>query len=69
MATISLYESEPPYSVFAVNGLNELLWSYPLSSIHNDDTFNLAAVNLDGDQALEVVVVNGDWLLVLDPAN
>ncbi len=64
--TIRFYGIEPPYSVDAVDGSNNLLWGYPLDSIHNEGGFGLAAANLDSDPALEVLVANGTQLLILD---
>ena len=67
VGTIRFYGIEPPYSVDAVDGSNNLLWSYPLDSIYNEGGFGLATANLDSDPALEVLVANGTQLLALDP--
>jgi outer membrane protein assembly factor BamB len=65
-ATISYYGIEEPYSIDAVDGSNNELWSYSLDAIFNEGGFNLAVANLDGDSAYEVIVANGTQLFVLD---
>jgi Tol biopolymer transport system component len=65
-ATISYYGIEVPYSIDAVDGENNTLWSYPLDSIFNEHGFAMIAVNLDGDSAQEILVANGSQLLALD---
>ncbi|HEY47438.1 MAG TPA: protein kinase [Anaerolineae bacterium] len=65
-ATISYYGIEVPYSIEAVDGANNTLWSYPLDSIFNEQGFAMITVDLDGDPAQEVLVANGPQLLALD---
>jgi len=66
-ATIRYWGIEAPYSVVAVDGSNNELWSHPLDAIFNEGGFNLVVANLDGDLAYEVIVANGTQLFVLDP--
>ncbi|UCF61314.1 MAG: protein kinase [Anaerolineaceae bacterium] len=65
-ATISYYGIELPYSIEAVDGENNTLWSYPLDSIFNEHGFAMITVDLDGDPAQEMLVANGTQLLALD---
>jgi serine/threonine protein kinase/Tol biopolymer transport system component len=65
-ATISYYGIEVPYSIDAVDGDNNALWSYPMDSIFNEQGFAMILVNLDGDPTQEVLVANGTQLLALD---
>lgn len=67
-ATISYYGIDVPYSIEAVDGENNTLWSYPLDTIFNEHGFAMITVDLDGDPAQEVLVANGTQLLVLDVA-
>lgn len=64
VGTVRLWGIEPPYSVDAVDGSNNPLWSYPLDFL-NQDRFGLVTVNLDSDPALEVLVATGTQLLAL----
>jgi serine/threonine protein kinase/WD40 repeat protein len=65
-ATIRYWGLEPPYGIDVVDGQNNTLWSYPLDSVTNDQSFALATANLDADPAVEVLVANGQQLLLLD---
>jgi hypothetical protein len=66
LGTVRLYGIDPPYSVDAVDGSNQVLWSHPLDSMAEEGAFALVTVNLDGDSGLEVVCANGTQLLALD---
>jgi outer membrane protein assembly factor BamB len=66
-ATIRYWGIEAPFSINAVDGSNNELWSYPLDAIFNEGGFSLAAANLDDDLVYEVLVANGTQLFVLDP--
>ena len=68
-ATIRYYEVEPPFSVYAVNGSNEVIWSYAMESIHNAQEIGLAVVNLDSDPGGEVILANGIEIIVFDPSD
>jgi WD40 repeat protein len=65
-ATIRYWGIEEPFSIDAVDGLNNEIWTYPLEAIFNEGGFNLSVANLDGDLAYEVIVANGTQLFVLD---
>jgi serine/threonine protein kinase len=65
-ATIRYWGIEVPYSIDAVDGENNTLWSYSLDSIFNEHGFAMITVDLDGDPAKEVLVANGPQLLALD---
>jgi outer membrane protein assembly factor BamB len=65
-ATIRYWGIEAPFSIDAVDGFNNELWSYPLDAIFNEGGFSLATANLDDDPAYEVLVANGTQLFVLD---
>jgi outer membrane protein assembly factor BamB len=67
-ATVRFWEVEPPYSIYAVNGSNEVIWTYALESIHNAQEIGLAVVNLDSDSAGEVILANGTEIIVFDPS-
>jgi Tol biopolymer transport system component len=66
LATIRYWGIEPPYSIDVVDGENNTLWSHPLDAVTNDQSFALATANLDDDPAVEVLVANGQQLLLLD---
>jgi outer membrane protein assembly factor BamB len=65
-ATIRYWGIEAPFSIDAVDGSSNELWSYPLDAIFNEGGFSLATANLDDDSAYEVLVANGTQLFVLD---
>jgi serine/threonine protein kinase len=67
-ATICFWGIEEPFSIDAVDGSNNELWSYSMDVIFNEGGFNLAVANLDGDPVYEVIVANGTQLFVLDPS-
>lgn len=68
-ATVAWWDVEPPFSVYAVNGSNEVIWTYALDSIHNAQEIGLAVVNLDSDSAGEVILANGTEIIIFDPNN
>lgn len=65
--TVRFWEVEPPYSVYAVNGSNEVIWTHALERIHNAQEIGLAVVNLDSDPGGEVILANGTEVIALDP--
>jgi serine/threonine protein kinase len=67
-ATVRFWEVESPYSVYAVNGSNEVIWTYALESIHNAQEIGLTVVNLDSDSAGEVILANGTEIIAFDPS-
>jgi hypothetical protein len=66
-ATVQFWEVEPPYSVYAVNGSNEVIWTHALGTIHNAQDIGLAVVNLDSDPGGEVILANGTEVIAFDP--
>jgi outer membrane protein assembly factor BamB len=65
-ATISFWGIDPPFSVDALDGDGNLIWSFPLDSILNEGGFGLMTADIDADLAYEVLVANGTQLLALN---